>query len=169
VGDLRGLDAVYRAGAGEEKAARAGGEGKIEHGACAADDGIEDAHGIILAYGIHGGVDEKREPAGMAVRELRVESRVIELADIAPDEMDAGAGGELGGSLCDGGWIAGEDGHARVQIEVIVGKGEGLQQPAAEETGAAGDEEVLAAHAVPHILGVGENVGEVGFGEGGHF
>jgi len=59
---------------------------------------------------------------------------------------------------------AGEYGGARAEAEFAVGVEEGFQQPAAEEAGAAGDEDALAAQGGE--VSVGEDVVEVGAGDG---
>jgi hypothetical protein len=48
---------------------------------------------------------------------------------------------------------------------LLVRVGEAFQEPAAEEAGAAGEEEALAAQFLPQALGMGQDVIEVG-GEG---
>ena len=52
------------------------------------------------------------------------------------------------------------------QAELVVGPDETLEQPPAEEAGAAGQEDVLAAQALPEPLGVSQDVVEIGSREG---
>jgi hypothetical protein len=54
--------------------------------------------------------------------------------------------------------VAGEDGRRSAEAQFLVGPGKGLKQPAAEETGAAGDEEALAAQLVPELSCMSEYV-----------
>jgi hypothetical protein len=60
---------------------------------------------------------------------------------------------------------AGEDCGVCVEIQSAVDVGEGFDQPAAEEAGAAGDEEALVAHLVPEGPGFVEDEVEILIGE----
>ena len=154
VGDVGRLRAVDGSGAGEEEFLCVVGRGELESAIGAVEDGGEHllrVFGELDCAGFGGGVDDEREVAGGE----------LEVADIPGEESDGGIGGEMRTFAGEGAGRTGEDGGVGVEIESAVDVGEGFDQPAAEEAGAAGDEEVLVAHLVPEGGGVFEDVIEV--------
>ena len=82
-------------------------------------------------------------------------------ADVAFEERDGGAVGDVRGFCAEGGDVAGEDRGAQVEVEFAVGVEEGFEEPVSEEAGATGDEDAGVAEGEEGRLGVGEDVGEV--------
>ena len=81
-----------------------------------------------------------------------------EIADVAGVAGDGRIGGQLRRLAAKGRPIARQDDGPSTERERLVGPGETLQQPGAEETGAAGDENPLAAQRFPQTGGAIENV-----------
>ncbi len=151
--------AVDGSGGGVEEAGGAGGEGEAEDVLGAGEDGLGELVGGAVGLGSAG--------VGCGVEDVGVGlGGEGEGADVAFEEGDGGVGGDVGGPGAEGGGAAGEDGGAGVEAEGGVGVEEGLEEPVTEEAGAAGDEDVGVLEGAEGGRGVGEDVVEVGGGEG---
>src|ERR1700687_1527313 len=142
MGDVTGLFPVDSAGAREQEAAGAVASSGLKGALGAGEDGrqhVEGSVGGLSCAGIGRGMDDEAEVA----------FREGEVTDVSGEKRDSGISGEVGAFGGEAGWVAGEDGGVGVEVECAVDVYEALDEPAAEEASATGDEDALIAHAVP--------------------
>jgi hypothetical protein len=92
-----------------------------------------------------------------------------EVIHIALDNREAGFAGQVRRAFRKGSGTSREDGGMRAEVQPPIDECEALEQPPAEEAGAAGHKEVAPAQRLPEAARVGQDVIEIGFGERGHF
>ena len=152
-GSLR-LPAVNRTRTRQEQLPHAGGGREIEHPPGA---GVDDVQHIGRSLGVKFRACLRRRMNDVG----ESSGRKREGPDIARNKFKIPAIREvrsLGGKR---GGIAGEDDRARAQAEDIIGMGETLQQPPAEKTRAAGEEQALTAQLSPQCAGLLQHVIQV--------
>ena len=118
-------------------------------------------------------MDDKPELLRSRGAELCANAHRIDVAHVAAHQPDGFVGGEISGFGSKGFGMSRQHHGVRIQFEPAIGVGESLQQPAAEESGAAGDEDSLPAQRFPQTLGMGQDLVQIGgerreLGLGGH-
>ncbi len=86
-------------------------------------------------------------------------------ADVAFEEGQGGIGCDVWALQSEGCGVAREDRCLCVEIELAIDVGEAFEEPAAEEAGAASDEEALVSYLFPEGSGVGEDEIEIRGGD----
>lgn len=149
------LLAVDRTRTSQKKLAGAAGGGEIQRAARAPDDALQHEQRVAFVQsggGFGGRVDDVRErPRGK-----------VEGAHIARVQADRRMRGQMRYLAAKRFGVACEHQGLRFQAQPIVGPGKRLQQPAAEEARASGDEDPVAAKLLPHLRRVEEDVVEIG-------
>lgn len=88
----------------------------------------------------------------------KLSSRKIKVAHITVQQSYAGVGGKMRCLALKRGSVSREADHLRAKPELIIGERKRLQKPAAEESGAPGNEDPAAAQFFPQPARVFENV-----------
>ena len=151
VGQVRGLAAVHGPGTGQQEPPRPALPGKLQAPPRAGDDRIEHQQGFLLVQlgaGFRGGVNDMGETAVG-------EGEIAHVALVAGDGL---IGGQSRCLEAERPPITRQDDGPAPMREFLVGPGETLQEPDAEEPRPAGDEDALAAQRFPQVRCVLEDV-----------